>query len=91
MRRGVDFPARRDPAHWVEGRGVRELYQPGAPNRLTDPHRGSRLQTSSRPIGNAVNLPALQQFGAPMNVNAAHAVASQRSAGPTSKWKRWEA
>ena len=89
MRRGVNFPYRVDSAHWVEDRGMRYMYVPGAIGRVTDPHRGSRMQTSSRPIGVAQNMPALQEFGAPMRVNAMHAVADPRSASASSKWKAY--
>lgn len=88
MRRGVHFPIRQDSAHWVEERGARDRYGANHLHRIGDPARSSRLQTSSRPVGVAVNLPALQQFGAPMLLNAAHAIPSRSSSGPSSKWRR---
>ena len=89
MRRGVVYPYRIDSAHYVEHRGMREMH--AGLHRLGDPSRSSRAQTSSRPVGVAMNVPALQQFGAPINLNTPAAVASNRVAGGSSKWRRLDA
>lgn len=90
MRRGTFFPYAHDSAHWVDGRGVRELYDAQVLHRIGDPARGARLQTSSRPVGVAMNHPALQRFGAPLSVNTPDAVVNQVSGGPTFKWRRMD-
>jgi hypothetical protein len=86
MRRGTFFEYAHDSAHWVEPRGVK--YQPGWAGRLNDPTISTRVQTSSRPWGVAMNVPSPQRFGHPIMANAAHRVTPRESASFAYKWKR---
>jgi hypothetical protein len=90
VRRGVIFPARIDSAHWVPNHGMRAMYDSAILHGIGNAHRTARPQTSSRAVGLAQNMPALQNFGGPINLNAPHAVSSSRQAGGSSKWKAFD-
>lgn len=86
-RRKAFFEYRHDSTAHV--RGSLATYGPHL-HRLTNPARGSRLQTSSRPVGVAQNWASPQRFGTVHGPNALERVqAAERTGSRMARWKAY--